>query len=82
VIVESTWGSDATWGSGDFWGGTRDGANYQFEHKPRRQKFSTIRVQFSMIPGTTPGAGYELTELALVVGVKPGLQRHAATRKY
>jgi hypothetical protein len=82
VIVESTWGSDATWGSGDFWGGTRDGANYQFEHKPRRQKFSTIRFQFSMIPGTTPGAGYELTELALVVGVKPGLQRHAATRKY
>jgi hypothetical protein len=82
VIETSTWGSDATWGSGDFWGGSRDGATYQFEHKPMRQKFSTISFQFSMIPGTTPGAGYELTELALQCGVKPGLQRLGATRKY
>ncbi len=82
VIDPSTWGSDTAWGSGSFWGGSRDGNTYQFEHKPKRQKFSTIRFGFSMIPGTTPGAGYEITELALECGVKPGLQRHAVARKY
>lgn len=82
VIDPSVWGDEATWGGGDYWGGSRDAATYQFEHKPARQKFSTISFQFSMTPVGTPGAGYELTELALECGVKPGLQRHAATRKY
>lgn len=82
VIVESTWGSDDTWGSGDVWGGTRESSTYQFEHRPQRQKFSTIRFEFSMVPGIHPGAGYELTELALLVGIKPGLQRHGIARKY
>ena len=82
VIDQSVWGDDTTWGSGDFWGGSRDAATYQFEHKPQRQKFSTISFRFSMTPVGTPGAGYELTELALECGVKPKLQRQPATRKY
>ncbi len=82
VITSSYWGDGATWGSDDYWGGSRDGNTYQFEHVPMRQKFSTIRFEFAMIPGTTPGAGYEITELALRCGVKPGLQRQSATRKF
>lgn len=82
VIDSSTWGSDATWGSGSYWGGSRNGNTYQFEHRPKRQKFSTIRFEFSMIPGVTPGAGYELIELGLEVGLKPQTQRHSAGRKY
>lgn len=82
IAAAEVWGSDTTWGSGDYWGGPRDGNTYQFEHKPMRQKFSSIRFEFSMTPGTNPGAGYELTELALEVALKTGLQRQGATRKY
>ncbi len=82
VIDTSTWGSDATWGSGALWGGIANPRDYQFEHRPKRSKFATIRFEFTEIPGNPVGAGFELTEVALECGIKPGLQRHAAARKY
>ena len=81
VITSETWGSDDTWGDSPYWGGDRDGRTYQFEHRPRRQKFATIRFEISALSNTN-GAAFELTELVLDLGVKPGLQKHATTRKY
>lgn len=81
VIDSSTWGSDATWGSGSYWGGNRDGRTYQFEHRPKRMKFSTLRFEFTAL-SNTEGAAFELMELACEIGIKQGLQKHSATRKY
>jgi hypothetical protein len=82
VVTTETWGDDPTWGAGSVWGGSINGNTYQFEHRPKRQKFATIRFEFSMTPGTSPGAGYELTELGLDLALKTGLQKFGATRKY
>jgi hypothetical protein len=79
VISTSTWGSDATWGSGDFWGGNRNGRTYQFERKLKRQKCQTISFEFSDIGST--GGSYEISEIALEVGLIPGPARLATVRK-
>lgn len=83
VLNLETWGDDATWGSGDVWGGPRDGRDYQFQHRFKRQKCQSVRLQFEdLTTGVTPGASFELTEIALEVGLKEGIARMPATRKF
>lgn len=82
VIDLSTWGSFTVWDDDAVWGGSGyGGQEYQFQHKPARQKFQTIRFEFSDTPGSPPGASFEITEIALEAGVKPGLSRLSAARK-
>lgn len=82
ITTTNVWGGTSSdeWGSDDYWGGSRDGSTYQFEHRPKRQKFATIRFEISALSNT--GAAFELSEIVLDLGVKPGLQKHATTRKY
>lgn len=75
------YGDDTPYGDADYYGGDIASSEYQFEFKPKRSKCQTIRFEFTDIPGTNPGASYELTELALEVGLKPGNARLPATRK-
>jgi hypothetical protein len=82
VVSTDVWGDGALWGDGAFWGGAAGGGEYQFAHRPRRSKCQTIRFEFEDIPGTSPGASYELTELAFVYRDWGGLARLPATRKY
>lgn len=81
IDTSDVWGAGATWGSGSYWGGSRNGRTYQFVHRLKRQKFSTLRFEFIATSNTT-GAAFELSELTCQIGVKQGLQKHAATRKY
>lgn len=82
VLNITTWGdSSETWGeSGTYWGGLGD-RDYCFELRVARQKCSTVRFEYRDIPGTSSGASYELTELALQWAPKTGLGRQPATRK-
>lgn len=82
VLNLSTWGEDGrTWGeTGYLWGGSGS-REYQFELRVARQKCETVAFDFYDIPGATPGAGYELTELALEWAPKSGLTKQPATRK-
>lgn len=80
VITSSTWGS-GTWGSGT-WGGAIDGTTYQHEHAPKRMKNATVSIELTELVGDPPGRGFEISEIAIRVGVREGLQRIAATRKY
>jgi hypothetical protein len=76
------WGSDDIWGDPDsIWGGTSRSTEYAFDQKIKARKVSTIAFEFTDIPGSPPGASYEMTELALEVFIQPGLARLPATRK-
>jgi hypothetical protein len=81
VIDSTTWGSGATWGSEAYWGGDRNANLYQFEHRPKRQKFAAVRFEVQALSSTS-GAAFEITEIALEVGIKEGLQKHSLSRKY
>lgn len=83
VLALSTWGSEDTWGeSGTYWGGVRGGSDYHFQHRFARQKCQSIRLEFEdLSTGVIPGASFELTELALEVGLRDGLGRVPASRK-
>ncbi len=78
VLNLSTWGS-GTWGSGA-WGGSGR-REYKFELRVAEQKCETLTIEFWDTPGTSIGAGYELTEIALEWAPKAGLGKLAATRK-
>ena len=88
LIAPGSWGSDATWGSGSLWGGAAPVE--WFIAKPERQKCSTIRVSIEdtmsartqLADGSYEpyGEGFSISNLALLVGVKRGGQRLAASR--
>lgn len=81
-ISPDVWGENATWGSGSYWGGDRDGLTYQHEHAPKRGKAQTVSFEFEDVPGDNPGAGYELTELAIRYRPWSGLARLPVSRQY
>jgi hypothetical protein len=75
----TTWGSGATWGSDALWGG--EGSRvYQFRSRLPRQKCQAIRFSFEDLPSENPGESYEITELALEVGLKKGAYKLPASR--
>lgn len=88
VIAPGTWGSGATWGSDPLWGGAAPVE--WFVAKPERQKCSSIRVSIEdsmdarseLADGSTEpyGAGFSISNLALLVGVKRGGNKLAASR--
>jgi hypothetical protein len=80
-VETDVYGDDALYGDADYYGGDIASSEYQFELKPKRSKCQTIRFEFSDIAGTTPGAAYEITEIALEVGLKTGNARLPAARK-
>lgn len=75
------YGDDTPYGDADYYGGDIASGEYQFEFKPKRSKCQTVRFEFTDIPGTNPGASYEITELAMRVGLIGGNARLPATRK-
>ncbi len=83
VLNLSTWGSEATWGAGDVWGGSASGRDYQFQHRFKRQKCQSVRLEFEDLSAGAPlGASFELSEIALEVGTKNGIARMPTTRKF
>lgn len=82
IITTDTWGDDATWGSGSYWGGELEGSTYQHEHAPKRTKEATVRIEITEIPQSPYGRGFEISELAMRIKSRDGLQRIGATRKY
>lgn len=80
-VETEEFGDDTPYGDADFYGGDIASSEYQFAIKPRRSKCQTVRFEFTDIPGTDPGASYEITELALMVGLKDGTARLPASRK-
>lgn len=81
VLDLSVWGEDLPWGGDTVWGGAWAGEDYNFEIKPKRQKHSAVSFAFRGLPGDTPGASFEISELLLEVGVRGGPMRLPATRK-
>lgn len=77
----SVWGSDTVWGSATVWGGLPRSNEYSFDAKFKARKNSVVSVEIVDRPGTSPGASYEMTELALEVWYQPGLARLPKTRK-
>lgn len=75
------WGGDTIWGEDTVWGGTPRANEYSFDFKFKARKNSTIDIEVSDVPGSPPGASYEITELALEVWYQPGLVRLPKTRK-
>lgn len=69
IVNTSTWGS-GTWGSG-VWGGSGESAYQVRGHMPK-QKCEAIKFRFEDVFDGTYGESYQLTELALEVGVKKG----------
>lgn len=80
-VETEEYGDDTPYGDADYYGGDIAASEYQFEFKPKRSKVQTIRFEFLDIPGSGAGASYEITELALNVGLKKGTARMPATRK-
>jgi hypothetical protein len=79
---QTVWGSETVWGDPtSVWGGIARSNEYSFDRKLRARKVSTISFEVSDIPGSPPGASYELTELALEMYPHSGLARMPATRK-
>ncbi len=81
ILDLTVWGESTPWGSSTPWGGDWSADDYNFEIKPKRSKFSTISFDFRGLPGTAPGAGFELTELLLECKVRGGPMRLPARRK-
>lgn len=78
----TVWGSDLVWGdASSIWGGSPRANEYSFDFKLKARKNSTIDVEISDVPGSPPGASYEMTELALEVWHSSGLARLPRTRK-
>lgn len=82
VISTDYWGDNATWGAGSYWGGTAGGKDYQHEHAPKRNLCQSVSLEFEDVPGTNPGASFELTELAILYRPWSGTSRLPATRNY
>lgn len=75
ALNTSTWGSDATWGeAGTVWGGSGE-TTYQIRHKPRRQKCQAMKIGISGLQSSPYGEGFQLSGLALTVGVYGGGNR-------
>jgi hypothetical protein len=81
LVETDTYGDDVLYGDADYYGGDIASSEYQFQFKPRRSKAQTIRFEFTDIPGGGRGAAYEITELALEVGLNKGIARLPAARK-
>jgi hypothetical protein len=82
VLNTLIWGEESPyWGSATVWYGDNGYADYHFERKFKRQRCRSVSFEFECFPTAAPGAGFELTELALEVALLPGLKRLAKTRK-
>jgi len=73
-LSQVVYGGDAYYGAEPVYGGRGDGV-YQFRFRLPRQKVSAVKFAFTDIPSAEPGESYELTELALEVGLKEGLAK-------
>jgi hypothetical protein len=71
------WGSDAAWGVGDL---TKPDRVYQVRHVPKIQKVQSIKFTIEEIPPEDPGAGFELTGVALEAGSYGGVFRLASSK--
>lgn len=80
-VETEEFGDDTPYGDADYYGGDIASSEYQFQFKPKRSKVQTIRFEFLDIPGSGAGASYEITELALEVGLKSGTAKLSAARK-
>lgn len=60
---------DGVYGSGVY--GGEGSAVYQFRASLPKQKCQAVRFRFEDVPGDDPGESYEITELALEIGIKP-----------
>jgi hypothetical protein len=78
VLNLSTFGGD-DFGDGVFGGTGR--REYKCDIGVANQKCETLTIEFWDTPGTTIGAGYELTDISLKWAPKTGLGQVSATRK-
>lgn len=82
VITTSYWGDQATWGADSVWGGSLNGSDYHHEHRPKRRKCQSISFELEELPGSPPGAGFEIIEIAIDTVTWPGLGRIPTSRKH
>jgi len=73
-LSQVVYGGDAYYGAEPVYGGRGDGV-YQFRFRLPRQKCQAVKFAFTDLPSAEPGESYELTELALEVGLKEGLAK-------
>jgi hypothetical protein len=77
-----TWGSDATWGGSTPWGGPSP--SEQWRVNLTQQKCQSVQITVSEIYdpsyGVPAGAGFTMSGLNLIMGVKSGYPRLSATR--
>lgn len=64
-IDTGLFGSGGLLGGGELFGGSLAGAQYLFEFRPKRTKFSTIRFDFTDVISGEAGASYEISEILL-----------------
>jgi hypothetical protein len=86
VVDTTEWGDADTdlWGDADPlpWGGQAGESDYQFQHKFKRQKVQSIRLEFQDLrTDGAPGQSYELAEMNFEIGVHDGNARVPARRK-
>ena len=74
VIETETFGDDPIYGSDPLYGGDSDGV-YQFRVHLERQKCQSVRFEFEDVMSDTYGQSFSLSELALEVGSKQGLNK-------
>lgn len=71
---------NTTWVDDLDWDNVTSTAPYQFQIKPSRQKIQAVKIRIEDIAsGGTLGDSFTLSEIALEIGVKPGLKPLAAT---
>ena len=78
------YGGDSTFGETSPWGGIEGIGNptYEFEMHLTRQKCTAIQFSIEDVQSAPYGEGMSLSALGLQVGVKPGLNRLPAVRKF
>jgi hypothetical protein len=74
LFEASEYGDDAYYGEDEVYGGVEDGV-YQLQARLDRQKCQAIRFEIQDQDDGTGGEGYDVTSLAMQVGVKRGLNR-------
>lgn len=79
---ETFGGSGGLFGGGDLFGGPLAGAQYLFELRPKRTKFSTIRFDFQDVISGEAGAGYEISEILLDCYELTDAPKTGAARKF
>jgi len=77
------WGSDAAWGTGTQWGNTLQLEQWQVF--PQIQKCQAVQIsiqeRYDSSYGVPPGAGFDLSGINMIIGVKKGYAKLPASNQ-